>query len=337
MKVLIYYDKTLYTGGVDVAINYQIKALQSVGVEVTTNPEDSYDLVDLGLFFGKEKKIAKKCKKLNIPVIMHGHSSYAEFKKGFALWPILMFFFVRLKLYSLYKIADYAIPVSNFVKHILQPDLVYYDTPMTVISNAIDISEFNKNEKYVQLFEKTFNIKPDEKVVVNSAGPSYRKGFFDFLKIAERNPDVKFIWFGDYKGITCQRKIKRAIKHRPKNVIMPGYIRNNLLYGAFQRADCILYPSYIETDGYVALEALASKTPLLIRDIGSMEWLENNIHCYKANSLDEFNDKLHIILNSDNSDVINAAYKKVQERDLKVIGQQLKSLYEKIIKDKRHI
>lgn len=45
-------------------------------------------------------------------------------------------------------------------------------------------------------------------------------------------PDVKFIWFGNLARILVPLKILRAIKNRPSNVIMPGYIDGDIIKGA---------------------------------------------------------------------------------------------------------
>lgn len=336
MKVLVYNGKSPVQGGIDTAHEYHVKALNSVGIDVTFDINDNYDLVDINLFMDDAKKIIKKCHKNNIPVIVHAHSTEADFKHSFKCWQLVVPFWFKPNVYWLYKNADLVIPVSKFAKHILESELNYKNISMKVVNNPINIVQFKKNSKYIEEFEKSFNINKDDKVVVNFALPFERKGIYDFLEVAKLNPDVKFIWFGGGNNFLFQRNIKKAIKHRPKNVIMPGYIRNDIFFGALQRANCVFYPSFVETDGYVALEAMASKTPLLVRDIGAMEWLTNHVHCFKGNNIEEFNEALNYILNNATSLVVKSAYKKVQERDLEVIGNQLKQVYQDLIDKKKN-
>ena len=97
----------------------------------------------------------------------------------------------------------------------------------------------------------------------------------------------------------------------------------------------MLCPTYVENDSYVALEALASKTPLLVRDIGAMEYLEDGKTCFKAATNEEFVSKLQHILSSDCSCIVNAGYEIVKQRSLQIIGSKLKQLFEKLIDDKR--
>lgn len=336
MKVLVHSGKIPAAGGILSAGSAMIQALKSVGVEVTVDSKDTYDLVDINYFLSGAKSIIKKAKKKGIPVIIHAHSTEADFKYGFKFWKILSHVGFYPLMWKIYKSADLIIPVSRFGKYNLESEINYKNIPMKVINNSIDLNQFRKNSNYIEEFEKYFNIDKDDKVVVNFALPFERKGIYDFLEVAKLNPDVKFIWFGEYKGIMFQRKIKKAIKHRPKNVIMPGYIRNNVFFGALQRANCVFYPSFVEIDGCVALEAMASKTPLLVRDIGAMEWLTNHVHCFKGNNVEEFNEALNYILNNDTSFVVKNAYKKVQERDLEIIGNQLKQVYQDLIDKKKN-
>lgn len=237
--------------------------------------------------------------------------------------------------YSLYKKADLVIPVSKFAYDTLEPDLIYYPTPMKMIPNALDIDEFKENPEAVKLFEETFNISSIDKVVVNAASVFERKGFPDFIEVARRNPDVKFFWFGAKHNFFYSHKMTKLYKKLPPNMYMPGRLRNKLFFGALQRANCVFFPSFVETDGYVLLEAMASKTPALVRDIRAYEWLEDGVHCFKGKSVDEFNDLLHYILENDTSYVVKAAYKKVQERSLITIGNKLKETYETLIEEKR--
>ena len=47
-----------------------------------------------------------------------------------------------------------------------------------------------------------------------------------------------------------------------------------------------------------------------------------------AASNEEFNDKLHMLLNNDYSEMVNEGYKVVEERTLDIVGSRLKEIYE---------
>ncbi|MCX5775442.1 MAG: glycosyltransferase [Firmicutes bacterium] len=130
-------------------------------------------------------------------------------------------------------------------------------------------------------------------------------------------------------------QIKKAIKNRPSNALMPGYIDNDIIKGAYHYAECLLFTSYEETEGIVVLEALASHCPVLCRDIGVYEdWLKDGRDCFKAKTNDEFNEKLHFIMDNDTQAVVAEGYKLAEERTLEKVGVQLKTAYEALIKQK---
>ena len=150
--------------------------------------------------------------------------------------------------------------------------------------------------------------------------------------MAEKLPEVRFIWFGALQRILTQPNVLRAIKHRPKNVEMPGYIDNSIIKGAYRYAECLFFPSYEETEGIVVLEALASSCPALVRDIGVYsDWLEDGRDCYKGKDNDEFLEKIKYISSHDNKKVIEEGMKRVDERELSIIGQELKKAYEYLL------
>ena len=179
------------------------------------------------------------------------------------------------------------------------------------------------------MFKACFDIKNGQKVVVGIGIPFGRKGIVEFFRIAEAFPDVMFIWFGDLARIGLPHKINKAIRKRPKNVVMPGYIDNDILKGGLQYASCFLFPTKEETEGIVVLEALASYTPVLVSNIPTYkDWLEDGKNCYKANSIMEFIKKLDYILTHDNSQITQKGYDVVKERSVENVGKQLKKVYE---------
>ena len=143
---------------------------------------------------------------------------------------------------------------------------------------------------------------------------------------------MRFIWFGALQRILTQPNVLRAIKHRPSNVIMPGYIDNAIIKGALRYAECLFFPSYEETEGIVVLEALASNCPVLIRDIGVYaDWLEDGRDCYKGHNNEEFLQKLNTIIESDNSKLVENGYKLVEERTLEKVGVELRQAYKNLL------
>ena len=92
--------------------------------------------------------------------------------------------------------------------------------------------------------------------------------------------------------------------------------------------DLYLFPTLEETEGIPIIEACACKTPALIRDIGVFEdWLIDGKNVYKAKNIDEFEEKIKMILSGKLPSLVDEAYKIALERDINKVGEELKKVY----------
>ena len=331
MKVLLYFEKEdkIKKSGIGRALKHQIAALTSAGIEYTLDPKDTYDIAHINTYFPHSKKLLKKLKKRHVPVIVHGHSTIEDFKNSFRLWKMMAIWFNPNLMYF-YKHADLIITPTEYSKRCI--DAYNLGTEVRYVSNGIDANEYAYDEQKIDDFKKHFNIKEGEKVIIGVGFPFNRKGIKDFFAIAKERPDIKFIWFGHLARPLVQLNVLRAIKHRPSNVIMPGYIDNSIIKGAYRYAECLLFTSYEETEGIVVLEALASSCPVLVRDIGVYsDWLEDGRDCYKAKDNKEFLEKIDYVMSHDNKELIKEGFKRTEERAIPVVGQELKQAYEYLL------
>ena len=331
MKVLLYFEseEKIKKSGIGRALRHQIAALTSAGIEYTLDPKDTYDIAHVNTYFPNSKRVVKQAKKKGIPVIVHGHSTKEDFRNSFRLWKVMKLWFYP-NLMWFYKNADLIITPTEYSKRCI--DAYNLGTEVIYVSNGISKEEYQYDEKKIEDFKKHFNIKENEKVVIGVGFPFNRKGIKDFFAVAEKMPDIRFIWFGALQRILTQPNVLRAIKHRPNNVEMPGYIDNSIIKGAYRYAKCLFFPSYEETEGIVVLEALASSCPALVRDIGVYsDWLKDGRDCYKGKDNDEFKKKIEYIISRDNKEVINNGLLRVDERSLEIVGQELKKAYEYLL------
>lgn len=330
MKVLLYFENqnTIKKSGIGRALRHQMQALKSAGVEFTLDPHDTYDIAHINTYWANSKRVLKHCKKKGIPAIVHGHSTIEDFKDSFKAWKLMSVWF-NPNLMWFYKNADFIITPTEYSKRCI--DNYKLGTEVIHVSNGIDPKEYAFDQTKVDEFKKFFNIK-DEKVVISVGFPFNRKGIKDFFEIAKRKPDIKFIWFGFLQNFLISHDVKKAIKHRPSNVLMPGYIDNSIIKGAYHYAQCLLFPSYEETEGIVVLEALAASCPVIVRDIGVYsDWMQDGRDCYKAKNNDEFIIKLDYLMSHDNSKIIANGQKLVEERTLEKCGLELKKAYLEVI------
>lgn len=331
MKVLLYFESQdkIKTSGIGRALKHQIQALTSNGVEYTLDPKDSFDIAHINTYFPKAKHLVKKLKRKGVPVIVHGHSTVEDFRNSFRGWKLMSLWF-NPNLKWFYSHADHIITPSAYSKELI--DSYNLGTSVEFISNGIDPKLYEYKKEDVDAFKEFFKIKENEKVIIGVGFPFNRKGLKDFFEVAKSFPDIKFIWFGALAKILTQHNILKAIKHRPENVLMPGYIDNKIIRGAYHYAECLFFPSYEETEGIVVLESLASHCVTLVRDIGVYkDWLEDGRDCYKAKNNAEFVEKIKKIISSDNSKIKENGMKLVNERSLEVVGKELKGAYQRVL------
>lgn len=326
MKVLLYFENAdgIKKSGIGRAMRHQMQALESAGVEYTINKEDNFDLAHINTLYTKSKRLLKKCKKNNIPVIVHGHSTYEDFRDSFALWKVMKLWFYPQLTY-MYKHAGMIITPTPYSKKLIES--YGFNKKVVAISNGINLDDYAPSQDKIDAFKKHFNIN-DEKVIIGIGLPFQRKGIHDFFEVAKSYPDIKFIWFGHLAPILVSHFVKKAVRHKPDNVVLPGYIDNDIIKGAMQYAEMLFFPSYEETEGIVVLEAFASHCPVLVRDIGVYEgWLVDGKNCYKGKNNDEFLAKINYMLNHNNKSIVENGYKLAAERSLDKVGEQLKQTY----------
>lgn len=187
-----------------------------------------------------------------------------------------------------------------------------------------------------QKFREYFKLSPDQKVIICVGLFFERKGIIDFVEIAKKMPDYTFIWFGHVPMYSIPRNIRKIVKEdHPENVLFPGYIRGEIIEGAYSGADLFFFPSYEETEGIVVLEALASKQNVLVRDIPVYNgWLEDSKNCYMGKTNEAFIQLIQQITNEELPSLTQAGYQTAKERSINKIGEELKNVYESVLNEK---
>lgn len=332
MKVLLYSQKQamMRKSGIGRAFLHQKKALESAGVDYTIDPKDTFDIVHVNMAsVGKIKQFKKK-----YPVIVHGHSTVQDFRRSFTGWRFLAPFFYKY-LQNTYGIADLIITPTRYSKFLIE-SMHVVKSPVVSVSNGIDLNEYQYEEKKIAAFRAHFNLKKEDKVVIGVGLLFERKGIHDFFEVARTMPDYQFIWFGNLPNYMRTLFIKKAIRKRPKNVVMAGYVEGDVIKGAFLGATCMFFPSYEETEGIVVLEALASKIPVVLRDIPVYyDWLFDKKHVLKGHNNREFKALIEHTGSADLSQMIENGYKIVEQRSIDKIGVELKHAYEKVVSIKK--
>jgi len=329
MKVCLYGElsRMLLGSGIGSAIDHQEKALKLNGVEVTRDPKDEYDLIDINTLGPHSAYVAHKKMWNGIPLVIHSHTTVEDLRNSFKytnnIAPKL-----RGYLRYFYSQADLIIAPSEYTKTILRDYGVRRD--VRVISNGVDTDRLKPNERLRREFRKTYGLRG---VVVYSVGHIFkRKGIIEFIDVAKVFPEAQFIWVGrNYRGLV-DAEIKEAMKNQPENVAFTGYVKD--VVGAYCGGDIFLFPSWCENQGISILEAAACKKPLVLRNLPTYDgWLEHGKNCLKARNNSEF--EKHITHLMEDKKLAarygRKAYDMSRKHTLKKVGAELKKAYETLL------
>lgn len=328
MKVLLYSDlqEQVEKSGVGKAIHHQMDALDSVGVEYTTDPKDDYDLVHLNTIFPGSIVVAMQAKNDDKPVVYHAHSTEEDFKNSFIGSNMVSGLF-KSWIKTCYETGDIILTPTDYSKSLLESYEI--QKPIYVVSNGIDLDFWKSTEEEKSEFRKKYNVGGEEKLIISVGLIIKRKGVIDFIEMAKSLPDYKFMWFGNLNLSMVPLDVRTAVEKAPSNLTFPGYISSDELRVAYGASDCYVFPTYEETEGIVLLEALASKANTIIRDIPIYKkWFTNGEDIYKAKNLYEFIDTIEKIVTGELPSLVEHGYKRAEEKSIDKVGEKLKSYYQ---------
>lgn len=332
MKVLLYTENEKMVGksGLGKAIKHQMKALDYSGVKYTNNPKDDYDILHINTYFPKSYLLAKKAKKQGKKIVYHAHSTEEDYKDGFIFAKQTSKLFKKW-LIKCYSLGDVIVTPTPYSKKILQGYKGLENKKIIDVSNGIELDFFKKDEKLGKNFKKRFGYKTEDKVIFGIGLYIERKGIVDFVELAKRLPEYKFIWFGYSPLAAATTPVKKAVHTKLDNLTFAGYVEPNIIREAMNGADLFLFPTLEETEGIPIIEACACMQDAIIRDIPIFdEWLVDGKNVYKAKDVDEFERKIKLFFEGKLPSVSKQSYSVAKKRDIKEIGKKLKNIYENL-------
>ncbi len=330
MKVLLYMGdyKNVEKSGIGRAIIHQEKILKESSIPYTLDENDDYDIVHINSIFPKSYFFARKCKKRGIKVIYYAHSTEEDFRNTFKFSNILSKIYKKW-LIKCYKTSDVIITPTEYSKNLIENYKI--NKKIFAISNGIELSCYDRKKANGMAFRKKYNYTQNDKVIMSVGLFFERKGLLDFLELARKFPNYKFIWFGhlDFKYIP--KKISSAIKNKPENVLFPGFVKSEELRNAYVGSDIFVFLTREETEGIVLLEALALKAITIINDIPIYKNLVDGKNIHKVKNVSECKNKISKILDGELKNVTDEGYNVVKNMDLQNVGEKLKEVYKYIL------
>lgn len=330
MKVYIYSEAMdkIKKSGVGRAIYHQKTAAGKNGVEIVDSIDEA-DVVHINTVLPKSLTLAKELRKKGVPLVYHAHSTKEDFRNSYIGANTVAGLFKKW-LIKCYSLGDVIVTPSEYSKSLLRGYGI--KNKVFVISNGIDLEDYVRSEEAGEKFRRKFGFSKDDKVIISAGLLMKRKGVDDFAELARRLPQYKFVWFGDANMKLVGKDVRNAVKNAPRNCIFAGYVKKPVLQAALSGSDLFLFPSREETEGIVVLEALAMKTPVLLRDIPVYgDWIRKGENAYAARDIDEFEELAVKILEGELPNLAEEGYKTVSLRSIDKVGAKLKEAYEKAI------
>ena len=334
MKVLLYTEglKTIGKSGLGKAVKHQIRSLEDNNIEYSLDPKDinNCDIVHINFYGPKSYFLAKKAHRLGKKVVYHAHSTEEDFRNSFLFSNQVSKLF-KWWISKCYRLGDVIITPTEYSKRLLENYNLNRD--IYAISNGLDTKFFEKDAIWGREFRKKYHYSENDKIIMGVGLYLKRKGILDFVELAKRLPEYKFIWFGYLDLKYVPKEIKVAVNTKLPNLTFAGYVEPEVLRKAYSGCDLYLFPTLEETEGIPILEALCEQIPTLVRDIPVFEEYKDGEVVYKAKDINEFETKIKDILNNKLELLKDAGYKKAKEKDVKIVGKELIEVYKKVLEN----
>ena len=228
-----------------------------------------------------------------------------------------------------YGLGDVVLTPTEYSRRLLES--YGLKPPVYSISNGVDTDFFAPDPARREDFRRRWNIPEGQRTVISVGHTIARKGLPEFLELAVRMPDVRFLWFGWTDPCLIPQEVRQAMEQAPENVTFAGFVDRETLREAYCGADVFAFMSHEETEGIVVLEALACGIPTVVRDIPVYAgWLRDSKNVYKADSTEAFRQRVTGLLDGALPDLTEAGRRVAEERSMAAMGEQLREIYRRM-------
>ena len=349
VRVLNYLElgDRLDRSGIATSVDHQRRALVDAGVDVVASPWtdghpgwavggklafddpvfETYDLAHCNMIGPGSVAVARHARRNDIPLVLHAHVTREDFRGSFrgsnlvapALGSYLKWF---------YSQADQVLCPSEYTKGVLEEYPI--DAPIEPVTNGIDTGPLEGFERFRDEYRRRYDL---EGMVVFAVGSVFeRKGLTTFCELAQQT-DYDFAWFGSYDdGPHGSKVVRRWTSDPPANATFTGWVDD--VRGAYGAGDVFLFPSKVENQGIVVLEAMACGKAVVLSDIPVFrEYYEDGHDCLICSDRREFREALERLeANPELRERLGENAKATaREHGLDRVGDRLVEVYEGLV------
>lgn len=201
-------------------------------------------------------------RKRDLPLIASYHTPSREYAAYISnRWDSLISRFAELYERWFFDLVDAIIVPTKLAKSLLPPT----DSPIFVVSNGVNTELFSPaSETACRRFKDQYGI-PDGPIVGYTGRHGYEKQLIDILS-ATAELDVTVVFAGD--GPARPELERRSVAR--DDVYFLGYLPREELPTFYSMLNVFVLPSPVESQGLVALEAMACGTPVVGPKAGAL-------------------------------------------------------------------
>lgn len=333
MKILHYKESNNFLPSKRIlkAIIDQERIFLECDFNTTSDLKDDFDVVYVNNLSIQARRAIRKLKSQGYPIVYQGNSNSENFRNTVRFSNLFSGLYRRF-IMSSYSLADAIIVPTQHNKNMLRS---YGLTQIIdVIPSPIDMKRFAYDATKVEEFREYFQLPVGQSLVIGSGHAFERKGILDFLSVARAMPDITFIWFGEADSKALPDKVTKALSQASANVIIAGYIEGRIYEGALSAADVYFYPTYEDAEVDNVIEAMASTTQVILRDIEVYRpWLSDSESCYKGDTNEDFVTLIRDSILGKITGTQQAAYKIASGYTYEMCGKLMKRTFEKVLEE----
>lgn len=275
--------------GVETAYNELIALLQKYGkdeLDIVKNKGLNYDILHMhtcNILSFLKQRLTKNVTLTYVhflPNTLDGTLKIPKlFKKIYAWW-----------VKKCYLKSDYLVVVNptyknEMVKLGFNKEKIFYIPNYVSSDNFYPIDTIEKEN-----LRKKFGYKKDDFIVVSIGQLHKGKGVLDFIEIARKNKDIKFLWIGGFnfgRNMEGYKEIKEVYDNPFSNIKFTGVIDRSEVNKLCNIGDIFFSPSYYESFSLVCLEAAMTEKPIILRNIDTYKeiYFDNVLY---GNNNDDF-------------------------------------------------
>lgn len=196
-----------------------------------------------------------------------------------------------------------------------------------IIPTGIDLKRFEGGDG--RKIKEKF---PDKKIILHVGRVVREKNIELIIKAAPhilKKIDAVFVIVGEGPHKNALEKMVKE-KHLSPHFIFTGFVDDRELMDYYKAADVFAFPSKYETQGLVALEAMAAGVPVVAaREKALPDFIRDGENGYLADADDEVEFAEKIMRATEERDVMARARKFVMDYSIERMAEKLEEVYEK--------